>query len=178
MTKETQSKTKNKLYFGFMFLQFTLICVVFTSAYAVFQSQFLDPLTLDRVGHAPFVGVFAIIPIGFLLLKAVGKISTDLKGDKLVFTNSFIVPVKTFSVKLEDIAAASVVNIKAIETPVIFEKKAGTSAKVFYVHGTKSIKLKPKKESNTLKNSLVFGTQNVDDWLNSFKENNIEITEE
>ncbi|MBL4715844.1 MAG: hypothetical protein COC01_05825 [Bacteroidetes bacterium] len=175
MTQESQKKTKNKLYFGFMFLQFTLMCVVFTSFYAVFQSQFLDPRTLDSVGHAPFVAMFAIIPLAFLGLKSVGKISTALKGDKIVFTNSFLAPVRTFSVKLEDIEAASVVSIKAAETPVIFEKKSGTSAKVFYVHGTKSIKLKPKKESNGLRNTLVFGTQNAQEWLKSFREKNIEI---
>lgn len=178
MTKETQKKTQNKLYFGFMFLQFTLVCVVFTSAYAIFQSVIIDPITLDKTGHAPFVAMFSIIPIMFLLSKSISTVSTEIKNGNLIFTNSFIIPIKSFSVKVSDLSSATEVKIKSQETPVIFENKKGTSAKVFYVYGATSIKINPKKESKSLKNTLIFGTQKSAEWLKILQENNVEIKKE
>ena len=175
--KEVQNKTKNKLYFGFSFVQFALLSVVFVGSYAFVQSQFLDPIQLKETGHTPYVIVFSIIPLSFLAVKLMSSIKYQIKDNELIITNYFIIPIKTVKINLSDIDTAAIVINKSEETPIIFEKKKHTKSKIFFVYGRKCIKLKPKQDNKGLP-GIVLGTQNPEEWLKSFAEKSIKVLEE
>ncbi len=175
--KEVQKKTKNKLYFGFSFLWFALVSVVFVGSYAFIQSNFIDPIQLKETGHAPYVAILSIIPLTFLVVKLMSSIKYQIQDNELIITNYFLIPVKTVKINLSDIDTASLVHNKIKETPIIFEKKKHTKSKIFFVHGEKCIKLKPKQNNKGLP-GIVLGTQNPEEWLKSFSEKNIKVLEE
>lgn len=173
---ETQYKVKNTLYTGFSFAYFFLITVVFTGTYAFVQGEFLAE-QIHNNGHLPYVMLFSIFPLLFLIAKLSSKITTKISGDRLILNNSFLfIPYKFKSFNIKDFSTVGIMTIKNTEVPVTFGVRPKTPSKVFYISGKKAIKLKPFNKS--VNNTIIIGTQLSDEWVETFKSKNLIVEEE
>ena len=185
--KEVQKKRKNPIYFGFSLAYFFCLMVIATGAYSI-SGEFLFRMAVvaasydllvplvENFGIAPFFILYAILPIGFLIIRLGSSISIEVTDNHIVFKNIYLLPVQTYKIDIKEIDKVGLMKIKPGEHKVdFFTKRAFTYKKIMYIYGNYSLKL----SSNIIKqDTIIMGTQKPQQWLYTLKEREINVSED